>query len=77
MGLLSRTLGLPGQRGVVVILQDDQVWGGVPLVILGFRLSALSKRGSSSDGSPGVCLPQAFSRCCEPELGALLGGWET
>ena len=38
MGFLSHTLGLPGQRGVVVILQDDQVQGGVPLTTLGLQL---------------------------------------
>ena len=47
------------------------------LRFLALGLSALLERGSSSDGSPGVCFPRAFSRCCEPELGALLGGWET
>ena len=50
---------------------------GSCLRFLAFGLSALSERGSSSDGSPGVCFPWAFSRCCELELGALLGGWET
>ena len=44
-GLLSRTLGLPGQRGVVVILQDDQVWGGVLLAILGFQLICPVREG--------------------------------
>ena len=37
-GFLSRTLGLPGQGGAVIILQDDQVWGGVPFPVLGLRL---------------------------------------
>ena len=50
---------------------------GSHLRFLALGSSALSESGSSSDGSPGVCFPQTFSRCCELELGALLGGWET
>ena len=38
MGFLSRTLDLPGQRGAVIILQDDQVWGGVLFAVLCLRL---------------------------------------
>ena len=38
-GLLSRTLCLPGQGGgAVIILQDDQVQGGVPFAVLGLQL---------------------------------------
>ena len=44
---------------------------------LAFGLSALSGRGSSSDGSVGGCFPRTFSRCFEPELEALLEGCET
>ena len=50
-GFLSHTLGLPRQRGAVIILQDDQVRGGVPFAVqfLAFSSSALSERGSLSD----------------------------
>ena len=37
-GFLSHTLILPGQRGVVIILQDDQVRGGFTSVALGLQL---------------------------------------
>ena len=50
---------------------------GSRLQFLAFGLSALSERGSLSDRSLGGCFPRAFSRCCEPELEALLEGWET
>ena len=38
MGFLSHTLILPGQRGVVILLQDDQVWGGFTSAALGLWL---------------------------------------
>ena len=46
------------------------------LRLLAFGSSALSERGSSSDGSAGGCFSQTFSRCFEPELEALLEGCE-
>ena len=45
---------------------------GSHLQFLAFGSSALSERGSSSDGSAGGCFPRTFSRCFEPELEALL-----
>ena len=46
------------------------------LRFLAFGSSALSERGSSSDGLPGGCFPQTFSQYFEPELEALLEGCE-
>ena len=46
------------------------------LRLFAFGSSALSERGSSSDGSAGRCFSQIFSRCFEPELEALLEGCE-
>ena len=46
------------------------------LRFLAFSLSALSERGSLSDGLAGGCFPQTFSQCFEPELEALLEGCE-
>ena len=70
-------LAFPG-RGVLSSSSRMTKSGvGSCLRFLAFGSSALSERGSSSDGSRGVCFPRNFSRCCEPELGALLGGWET
>ena len=37
-GFLSCTLGLPRQRGAIIILQDDQVQGGFTSVVLGLWL---------------------------------------
>ena len=50
---------------------------GSCLQFLAFCLSALSERGSSSDGSAGGCFPRTFSRSFELELEALLEGCET
>ena len=50
---------------------------GSHLRFLAFGSSALSERGSSSDGSVGGCFPRTFSQCFEPELEALLEGCET
>ena len=38
MGFLSHTLGLPGQRGAIIILQDDQVRDGFTSLPLGLWL---------------------------------------
>ena len=50
---------------------------GSRLQFLAFSSSALSERGSLSDGSVGGCFPRTFSRCFDPELEALLEGCET
>ena len=44
---------------------------------LAFGSSALSEKGSWSDGSVGGCFPRTFSWCFELELEALLEGCET
>ena len=46
------------------------------LRFLAFGSSALSERGSSSDGLAGGCFPWTFSQCFEPEVEALLEGCE-
>ena len=56
-------------------MTNSGVWSR--LRFLAFGSSALSERGSSSDGSVGGCFPQTFSWCFEPELEALLEGCET
>ena len=56
-------------------MTNSGVWSH--LRFLAFGLSALSGRGSSSDGSVGGCFPRTFSQCFEPELEALLEGCET
>ena len=38
MGFLSRTLGFPGQRGGIIIFQNDQVRCGFTLAALGLWL---------------------------------------
>ena len=70
-------LAFPG-RGVLSSSSKTTKSGvGSRLRFLALGSSALSDSGSSSDQSLGTCFPRAFSRCCEPELRALPGGWET
>ena len=76
MGFLSRTLGLPGQGGAVIILQDNQVRGGVSFMALSLWLVCPVGEGSSSNRSAGG-FPPTFSRCLELELETSLGGCVT
>ena len=41
VGFLSCTFDLPGQRGAVIIIQDDQLWGWVPFATFCLRLLCL------------------------------------
>ena len=44
-GFLSHTLELPRQGGAVIILQDDQVQGGVPFAVLSLWFVCLVGEG--------------------------------
>ena len=70
-------LAFPGRGALSSSSRMTKSRVGSCLRLLAFGSSALSEKGSSSEGSLGVCFPQTFSRCCELELGALLGDWET
>ena len=75
-GFLSRTLGLPRQGVLSSSSKMTRSGVGSHLKFLAFGSSALSERGSSSDGSAGG-FPLTFSRHLEPEPEMLLGGCVT
>ena len=70
-------LDFPGRRVLSSSSRMTRCGVGSHLRFLAFGSSALSERGSSSDGSAGGGFPWTFSRHLEPEPEMSLGGCET